>query len=154
MEADTRTSPSIGSVAFTVVLWLLACYILAGAFGFSYPANLAPLMLGGVSFILMTGLLIGEVAGFVRNRRSADPVSVDRATDVAALAWMLAAFVVVIGLGFLVGMSIAMIGLLRFRAGERWPTTLAMTAGVMLTLYFAFGVLLDVSFYPGLVGWS
>lgn len=155
MDTENGPARSAGSMAFTVLLWLLAGYILAGAFGFTYPANVAPLILGGIAFTLMSGLLVRELTLLFRAR----PGERDRASeergrvgDIAPLACVLASAVVVILLGFLVGMSAAMVGVLRLYARERWATTFVLTAGVMLALYVAFGILLNVGFYPGMFG--
>jgi hypothetical protein len=175
MNAEQREPARLGSVAFTTLLWMASAYVFFGAFGFKYPANVAPLMLGAASFVLVSRLMLSEAVRLVRRNRGADTrQGVDGATaptagmpsdredarsevlnERAALAWTIASIALLIVLGFLIGVTVAMIGLLRVYAREGWIPTIATTAGVIASLYVAFGVVLGVPFFPGLIGlWS
>jgi hypothetical protein len=147
MDSEQKADASIGSLAFTLVLWLLAGYIFAGAFGFAYPANVAPTIMGGFAFTLMTGLLAHEVYQLIRKRSRGG----DYRTEVAAVSWAVASMLLLLLLGFIVGMTIAMIALLRLYSRESWTTTIALTAGVMVTVYLAFSVGLGVPVFGGLL---
>lgn len=68
-----------------------------------------------------------------------------------ALGWVLISIVLLLLLGFLIGVTIAMVGMLRFYARERWVPTIVTTTAVMVTLYVAFGMVLGVDFFPGFV---
>ncbi|TDE00687.1 tripartite tricarboxylate transporter TctB family protein [Jiangella asiatica] len=151
MDTGQKTDPSIGSLAFTVVLWLLAGYIFTGAFDFAYPANVAPTIIGGCAFALMTGLLVREVVRLLR-RRPRPGADRGHRHEAVTLGWVAGSIGLLFLLGFLAGMSLAMVALLRGYSRESWPTTVAVTAGVMVTVYLAFAVGLDVPVFGGLLG--
>lgn len=69
----------------------------------------------------------------------------------AALLWTIGSIGLLLLLGFLVGMTVAMLGLLRVYARESWLTSILVTTLVMVTLYVAFGVLLRIAFFPGVL---
>jgi len=197
MTAAPQGQRDLGSLVFTAFLWLVACGVLIGALGFRYPANLAPVMLGGAAVALLSVLLIREIARFIRGNRPADSVpatpevapppvvrsdlspefaqtssehAIDAATspglvgtilpdtdpaaaqhEKAALLWTIGSIGLLLMLGFLVGMTVAMLGLLRVYGRESWLMSVVATTFVMVTLYVAFGVFLRIAFFPGLV---
>lgn len=172
MNADPREPARLGSVGFTAILWLVAAFFVMGAFGFGYPANVAPLLLGGTAFALLSALLFTELRRVWRWRQqttettetpaptpetaaSATPSGAGEsaaAIERLALAWMVGSVVLLVLLGFLVGVTLAMLGLLRVYGREPWIPTIVTTVGVIASLYVAFGVVLGVPFYPGVLG--
>lgn len=169
MTADERGATSAGSIGFTVILWLLALVVVFGALSFSYPAKVAPLLLGGTAAALLTWLVTRDAVRFVRHRRGGGPAGDGRSRldadatepavapggrhlEVMAIAWTLGSIALLVLLGFVVGMTIAMLGLLRVYAREGWVATIVTTAAVMLSLYVAFGVVLNVGLFPGVLG--
>ncbi len=69
----------------------------------------------------------------------------------AALLWTFASLGLLLLFGFLIGMTVAMLGLLRVYGRESWLMSIVATTLVMVTLYVAFGVFLRIAFFPGLV---
>ncbi len=195
MRAARRRRPAIGSLVFTALLWLVALVVLVGGLGFRFPANLAPVLVGGAATALLSWLLIAETVRYWRGDEPNDatspqseasdapgPVDDPAAAEAAAaraiaaatspstigtilpdsdpesavhersaLAWAFASVGLLLLLGFLVGVTIAMVGLLRVYGRESWRMTLLTTALVMVTLHVAFGVILRIAFFPGLI---
>lgn len=167
---------SRGELAFTGLLWLVAGFVFSGAFAFRYPANVAPLLLGGSAFFLLSWLLLSELyRGWRAGRSTAEPAMPTAATvaptdvdvqpaaiapgaaldaerhELAALLWTMATIGLLLALGFLAGVTIALVGLFRLHGRESWPATIIATAVVMASLYIAFGIFLRVPFFPGLM---
>jgi ABC-type sugar transport system permease subunit len=151
------------------LLWLVAAYIFVAAFDFRYPGNVAPLLLGGAALTLLSGLLLRGVYSFWRSGRpdvqpalsspssteldskGHTPATKPDSNERAALLWTAITAVALILLGFLVGVTLALVGLLRVHGRESWPMTILVTALIQATLYIAFGVILRVRFFPGLL---
>ena len=175
-------TPTAGELLFVGLLWLVAGYVAVGGLGFRYPANVAPALLGGAAFVLLSWLIVGYMRGALAARRSpvASPSSAspldgtlqaqvevevetagelappaaeasDDAHEPAVLAWILATAAALVLLGFLVGVTVALIGLFRVHGRESWPVTLLATLLVQATLFIAFGIFLRVPFFPGLL---
>lgn len=161
--ASASDTVSVGEIAFTTLLWIVAAGILLGGIGFPYPANLAPLLLGGVAVTLLTWQLGIGILHRLRPTAATAAATTDPAPATSradhrherlALAWTGGSVIALVLLGFLIGMSLAMVGLLRVYGRESWGVALVTTAGVIASLYVAFGVVLGVPFFPGLVaGW-
>lgn len=167
-DGGKRRSTSGGELAFIALLWLVAAYIFVVGIGFRYPGNVAPVLLGGTAFTLLSGLLLRAVYSFWRPGEPAsaalpspaqalpeaeapsDPAA-DDAHERSALLWTVLTAVVLILFGFLVGVTLALIGLLRVHGRESWPMTILVTTLIQATLYMAFGVVLRVPFFPGLL---
>lgn len=165
MDGEQRAEVTVGSLAFTAILWLLAGYLAFGAISFSFEARIAPLLFGGVGFVFLTYLLIRDLTRFLG--RGADQRAASRsvtassesvpedatpvADEVSALVWTIGAVVLLVVFGFVIGMSVAVFAIVWVYARERVGTAVALTVGVMGVLYFVFGQLLNTSLYPGLL---
>lgn len=158
---------SLGELIFTAILWLVALGVFVGAFGFRYPANVAPLLLGGSAFVLLSWLLLPSLYAAWRGRATpaapaaasapatdgepAGPALTAERHEPAALAWTVATIGLLVVFGFLAGVTVALLGLFRIHGRESWPMSIIATAAVMATLYVAFGIVLRVPFFPGLL---
>lgn len=167
MDGDQRTEVTIGSLAFMGFLWLLTGYLAVEALSFSFEARVAPLLFGGLGFILLTYLLVRDSMRFLASwsavrqakagRAPAEsappglaegPTAVDEAI---AIAWIVGSVILLLVFGFVVGMTVAMFLIVRVYAHERVRTAVGLTAGVMAVTYFVFGQLLNTSLYAGLL---
>ncbi len=92
-----------------------------------------------------------EQLAVAAERAGSVAVPVSRRDEAAALVWGSASIVAMILFGFLIGMSVAMVTLMKVYARERWPISLIVTGSVLVTLYVFFGRILNVAFYPGLL---
>ena len=110
---------------------------------------------GGAALCLLTVLAVREVRGLMTWRAAqgvgAGVAGVDSHSEIASIACVVAAAGLVLLLGFLVGMTLALVGVGRFYARERWLVAIAVAVGVIGILYLAFGQLLGVPLYPGLI---
>lgn len=165
MDGDQRSEVTVGSLVFTGILWLLSGYIALGALSFTFEARVAPLLFGGLGFLLLSFLLIRDGVRMWSSKKldgqsdtatrsigqggAGEELAVD---EVAAIGWVLANVLVLLVLGFVVGMALATFATVRVYAGERTVTAFALTAGVMGVLYFVFGQVLNTPLYPGLLG--
>ena len=173
MDSHSSSEVTVGSLAFTGLLWLLTGYLALEALSFPFEARLAPLLFGGIGFALLTYLLgrdairlrAGPVAtsrADVDEPRAASSTgsemlrreeSSDSSRDEAiALAWVIGSVFVVLVFGFVIGMTISMLAIVRLFARERLATAVALTVGVMAILWVVFGELLNVALFPGLLG--
>lgn len=147
--------PSAVLLAFTLLLWLMVGYVVLGAREFPYPANVTPLAFGGAALCILTVLAVREVRGLRAWRAGqgagAGVAGADSRNEIASIACVVAAAGLVLLLGFLVGMTLALVGVGRFYARERWLVATAVAVGVIGILYLAFGQVLGVPLYPGLI---
>jgi len=72
--------------------------------------------------------------------------------------WIIAYFIAIWLLGFAIGGAVCSFIQLKFASKERWPMTIALTAGLFCFIYFVFEQALHVPFPPGVVfewlGWA
>ncbi len=72
-------------------------------------------------------------------------------SEAVAFGWLAAILAAFFLLGFLVGMPLFMLALMRVYGRESWRLSIAVTAGVMLVVYVLFVQVLSVPVYPGIL---
>lgn len=72
-------------------------------------------------------------------------------SEAVAFGWLAAIVAAFFLLGFMVGMPLFMLALMRIYGRESWRLSIAVTAGVMLAVYILFVQVLDVPVYPGIL---
>lgn len=147
MDILRRRGRDRGSLAFTTGLWILAGGVVVVSLGFPFEARIAPLIFGGAAFVLLTVVLVKEV-------RADSPADQDVADtgELVALLWVAGCIIALLVLGFVIGLSLAMLVMLRVHLKEPWRQTIILTAAVMLLTWGVFGRLLDVALYQGALG--
>lgn len=167
-----RAHAAIGPTVLAVVIALVSGYMAYRSLSFPFRPRLAPLAFSSVTFVLAIGVLVAELLDIRRFRReargevvaSADVVPEDVAETVGsaearvsgrelmAFGWLAVLVVSFFVLGFLVGMTVFMLAMMRIYGREKWGISLTATAGVMAAIYFLFIRILGVRVYTGMVG--
>lgn len=140
-------------VAAAIVLVLAAALVPLPGYG--AQARTLPLVVGVPTLLLAIANLVRvsirarHAAG---DRRSTSGAPAVGARPLAAIAWTLGAGALVLVLGFLVG-ALIYLPLFMWLYGRQPPLRiLLVTLGILGPLYIVFVRLLDVAYYPGLVG--
>lgn len=164
--------PAIGPTVVAVIVALASGYMAYRSLSFPFRPRLAPLAFATITFLLSLAVLVGELLDVRRFRRetrgeivpSAEVVSEDVARTVGtaearfsrrelmAFGWLAVLVVSFFVLGFLLGMTVFMLVMMRVYGREKWGLSIAVTAGVMAAIYVLFIRILGVRVYTGLVG--
>lgn len=164
--------PAIGPTVFAVIVALLSGYMAYRSLSFPFRPRLAPLAFATITFMLSVGVLVAEVVDVRRFRREARgeiaaganvvPEDVARTTgtpearlsgrELMAFGWLAALVVSFFVLGFLLGMTVFLLGMMRIYGRETWTLSIAVSSGVMAAIYVLFIRILGVRVYTGLVG--
>ena len=157
--AGPTAAPRFGwSTLFTVLIVLVLAAALWQSRDFGYRAGLFPWAIGIPVLALAMLLLVIQLAGKERRPEShlveSDsriPADVVTRRTAGILGWIVGYLIAIWLLGFMLGGTLCTFLMLKFGSRERWPVTLAMTAGVAAFTYGVFERGLRVPFPPGQV---
>jgi TctA family transporter len=144
--APAATPVSRLNLAFTALIAAGAGVALWLSKDFGPRAGLFPWTFGIPVFALSMLLLVLE-ARRARAPVAIDPVAVRRTA--AIFGWIIGYVVAIWALGFALGGPLATLAALKFGGRERWPISLAITAGAWLFVEVLFVRALHVPFPPG-----
>jgi Kef-type K+ transport system membrane component KefB len=170
--SNERARAAIGPTVLAVVVALVSGYMAYRSLAFPFRPRLAPLAFSLVTFLLAVGVIVAELLDIRRFQREArgeivastDVVPEDIAQTVGtaearvsrrelmAFGWFAVLALCFFVLGFLVGMTVFMLAMMRIYGRERWGTILIVTAGVMAVIYVLFIRVLGVRVYTGMIG--
>lgn len=170
--SNDRARPALGPTVLAVIIALVSGYMAYKSLSFPFRPRLAPLAFASITFVLASITIVAELVDIRRFRREArgeiakaeDVVSEEVAETVGAaeattsgrelmaFGWLGALVVAFFVLGFLAGMTVFMLVMMRVYGGEKWGVSLAVTAGVMTAIYVLFIRILGVQVYTGMVG--
>ena len=152
-SAAPRANPN---TLFTLILVLALAAALWQSRDFGPRAGLFPWVIGFPVLALAALQLVLELAGkeqraamFVPEPGPGIPAPELRRRTAAILGWIVGYPAVIWLLGFTLGGTLCTLLLLKLGSRERWPVSLAMTAGVAAFIYGVFGQALHVPFPPG-----
>lgn len=166
-EAKVLARPAIGPTLFVLGILGTSAYMINASFAFSRPAaRLAPITFATATLALAVVVLLAEIkdlrvvaAGRRGVASEARPVTDDdflgaadarmTAAEFRAFGWLGFAFLSFYFLGFLVGMAIFMVVMMRINGKETWLSTLTVAGTVMVVVHTAFIRFLGVRVYPG-----
>lgn len=161
----TRAQVNLWSSLFAFCLVLIMSAALWQSRKFNVRAGLFPWVIGfpllGLSLVQLGKELTGR--GGIRRPREEDdetqiPPRLAARRTAGMFTWIVIYLVAVWLLGFPVGGTLCSFLYLKFMSREKWPITLAMTAGIFLFIYVLFQQLLHVPFPPGylfeILGWE
>lgn len=166
-DHDARRRPAIGPSVLALVIALVSGYMSYRALGFPFRPRLAPLAFASITFLLSSAVLVAELLDVRRFRRegrtvrevaTADDVPLGTADERTtrrewmAFAWLAALVASFFLLGFLLGMTVFMLAMMRLYGRERWGLSVAVTVGVMACIYLLFIRVLGVRVYTGALG--
>jgi TctA family transporter len=152
---EAREPPSRWSIAFTLLVAAALGAALWESRNFGFRAGLFPWAIGFPVLAAAIGLLALEIASATRvggravPRNGELPQSVVARRTAAIFGWIAGYVVAVWALGFTPGGTLATLLALKLGGRERWPITLAITAGVWAFIYLLFVRALHVPFPPG-----
>ena len=157
--AKLAVSPRFGwNSFFTALIVLVLAAALWQSREFGYRAGLFPWAIGIPVLALALILLVLQLAG--KDRRPAPspawpgpdiPAHEIKRRTAAILGWIAGYLAAIWLFGFMLGGTLCTFLALKLGSRERWPVTLAMTAGVAAFVYFVFERGLRVPFPPGQV---
>lgn len=150
-------TPGMGwSVFFTLVIVVVLAAALWESRGFGFRAGLFPWAIGIPVLALAMLLLVLQLAGKEQRPESnlvesdsSIPADVVTRRTVGILGWIIGYLAAIWLLGFMLGGTLCTFLALKFGSRERWPVTLAITAGVAAFIYGVFERGLRVPFPPG-----
>ena len=141
---------------FTMIVVLVLAAALWQSRDFGFRAGLFPWVIGIPVFALAVLQLVLELAGkeqrpamFVPEPGPDIPALELRRRTAAILGWIVGYLAAIWLLGFTLGGTLCTFLLLKIGSRERWPISLAMTAGVAAFIYAVFERGLRVPFPPG-----
>ena len=163
---------AVGSTLVALFLFVLSGYMTFQALSFPFRPRLAPLTFSGLTFLLAIAVLVAEARDYLQRKRpptqtelrQEDEATTDTETrlgaadefmsksELLAFGWVAVLIASFFLFGFVVGMSLFMVVMMRIYGRETWRLSLTVTAGVMAVLYVMFVRVLDVRVYPGLLG--
>jgi hypothetical protein len=155
---EAKAPRSSWSVFFSLVIVIVLAAALWESRGFGFRAGLFPWAIGIPALALAMLLLAIQLAGkeqrseshFVESDSSIPADVVTRRTA-GILGWIVGYLAAIWLLGFTLGGTLCTFLLLKIGSRERWPISLAMTAGVAAFIYGVFERGLRVPFPPGQV---
>ena len=155
-RAAARTSRSGPGVAFTIAIVVILAAAMWQSRSFGFRAGLFPWAIGIPVLALASLLLVLQLAGKepqpAMGLAGPDPgipaPEVARRTAVI-LGWIVGYLIAIWLLGFTLGGALCTFLSLKAGSGERWPVSLAMTAGMAAFIEILFVRALHVPFPPG-----
>jgi putative tricarboxylic transport membrane protein len=158
---EARAPRSGWSLSFSVVIVVVLAAALWESRDFGFRAGLFPWAIGIPVLVLAAIHLVLQLAGKEKRpdsgpAESAPALAPDvvkrRTADI--FGWIVGYLAAIWLLGFTLGGTLCTFLALKLGGRERWPITLAITAGVAAFVYFVFERGLKVPFPPGaLFGW-
>jgi TctA family transporter len=143
-------------IAFSVAVVAVLAAALWQSREFGFRAGLFPWAIGIPVLALALLLLVLQVAGRERTPvgglaawDTGIPASVERRRTAGILAWIAGFLAAIWLLGFAIGGTLVTFLSLKVGGRERWPVTLALTAGAAAFVYLVFEQGLRVPFPPG-----
>ena len=150
-RGDSAPAGSRSNLAFTAAIAALAAGALWESRGFGFTAGLFPWAVGAPVLAMALALLLPEI---IRKKPTAaaesemPPAVVSRRTG-AIFGWIIGYMAALWLLGFAIGGTLCTFLSLKLGSQERWPVTLALTAGVWTLIDFLFVRVLHLPFPPG-----
>ncbi|MGH8700352.1 MAG: tripartite tricarboxylate transporter permease, partial [Burkholderiales bacterium] len=159
-EPRVAHEPTAPGRAWGVLFTLAIVVVLAAALwqsrGFGFRAGLFPWAIGIPLLALAVLLLVLQLAGkeqrpaiTLAGSSPAIPPDVEASRTAAILGWIAGYLGAIWLLGFTLGGTLVTFLALKAGSRERWPITLAITAGTVAFVYFVFERGLRVPFPPG-----
>jgi hypothetical protein len=147
---------SAGSILFTLTIVVVLGAALWQSLDFGSRAGLFPWAIGFPVLALALLLLVIQALGKEKIPASGVaapepgiPAGVVARRTAAILAWIAGFLAAIWLLGFTIGGTLLTFLSLKVGSRERWPITLALTAGAAAFVYFVFERALNVPFPPG-----
>jgi putative tricarboxylic transport membrane protein len=142
---------------FTGVLVAVLAWALWRSLGFGFRAGLFPWVIGGLVLALAIVQLVLELRGLRESRSMASvmageedlPTSVIYRRTVGICGWVLGFFGALWLLSIAIAVPVTTFLYLKVEAGEKWPISLVVTAGLWLFLYVLFVYTLQIPFPEG-----
>ena len=153
---EPAAASSMGGVLFTLTIVVVLGAAMWQSLDFGFRAGLFPWAIGFPVLALALLLLVIQALG-KEKLPAGGPASPDPGipTGLAArrtagiLAWIAGFLIAIWLLGFALGGTLLTFLSLKVGSRERWPITLALTAGAAAFVYFVFERALNVPFPPG-----
>jgi hypothetical protein len=155
---EAKAPRSKWGMLFSAAIVGMLAAALWGSRDFGFRAGLFPWAIGIPVLALATVLLVLQLAG--REGRPENhlmesdvriPADVVARRTAGILGWIVGYLAAIWLLGFTLGGTLCTFLALKYGGRERWPITIAMTAGVAAFVYFLFERVLHVPFPPGAI---
>jgi TctA family transporter len=155
--SDEAKAPRLNwSVFFSLLIVIVLAVALWESRGFGFRAGLFPWAIGipvlALAMLQLRLQLAGKMKGPENNLVESDlkiPAGVVARRTAGIFGWIVGFLVAIWLLGFTLGGVLCTFLSLKVESRERWPITLAMTAGVGAFIYVLFVRALHVPFPPG-----
>lgn len=167
-------------LSFTVVLVLFTALIVGLTLQYNQQTQLAPLVVGIPTLLLLLGLLIvqssSSAAELVGGLTTSDVLGVEEQVEgvkleseetasvettersyqsrldaLAVAGWVLVLFALILTIGFTVGIPVYLLLIYRLRAGLSWAETIGYTAAIWAFIVVIFLYILNAPLYPGVL---
>ncbi len=149
-RSHTPTVPPGSWLTLVFTAWVLL--MLWASFGLSSASAWIPQLVLSVTLICLLLQLANELwtARTELPPTQALPVNGLRGRTVAAIAWLTLLLLLTWLLGIVLASTLFCLAWLRWHAGENWPVSLILSAGLGLGQWVFFSVLLDANLYSGI----
>ncbi|HEX9687005.1 MAG TPA: tripartite tricarboxylate transporter permease [Burkholderiales bacterium] len=156
VAAEPAAARSAGSILFTLTIVVVLGIAMWQSLDFGFRAGLFPWAIGFPVLALALLQLVIQAWGKEKLPASgltlSDPgisAGVAARRTAGSIGWIAGFLAAIWLLGFLIGGTLCTFLLLKVGSRERWPITLALTAGAAAFVYFVFELGLRVPFPPG-----
>jgi TctA family transporter len=154
--AEPAVARSPGGILFTLTIVVVLGAALWQSLDFGFRAGLFPWAIGfpvlALALLLLAIQALGKdklPAGGLAAPEPGIPAGVAIRRTVAIMGWIAGFLAAIWLLGFAIGGTLVTFLSLKVGSRERWPVTLALTAGAAAFVYFVFERALNVPFPPG-----
>jgi TctA family transporter len=154
--AEPAAVRSPGGILFTLTIVVVLGAALWQSLDFGFRAGLFPWAIGfpvlALALLLLVIQALGKEklpAGGLAAPEPGIPAGVAARRTVGIMGWIAGLLAAIWLLGFAIGGTLVTFLSLKFGSRERWPVTLALTAGAAAFVYFVFERALNVPFPPG-----
>jgi hypothetical protein len=146
-----------------LVLWLLTAGYLATAYGYSAESRVVPVLVAWSMLVLLlldlasrTQTPLGQTLTQWFNPAAAQAESTGSghaviSKQLAAVLWLAGFTTLLLLIGVLYAVPLYVFASIRLRGRRSYLASLVVAAGMALTVWLLFGVLLRLQFYPGLL---
>lgn len=144
------------SIGLSLVVMLVAGYAVYAATAWPWKAALFPLAIGVPLFCLAATEFLWSLFGDAGTEAVEGDPELEGATRriLVATGWMVGFLAAIVLLGFPIAVPLFLLLYLRLQGGERWITSVVITAIVWAVFYGLFDALLHLPFPAGwLLGW-
>jgi len=137
-----------GEKIFDIILLAVVTYMVFTAFDFPFRARLMPLLVGVPAVVMMFVIVVRGL--FFKTEGDSKPLTKEQAgRQKTMFLWLLILLGLILTLGLEVGLGIYLCFFVRLVAKQKWWLSIALGAGMALTVFLLFDVALNYHIFKG-----